>query len=161
MQWFIILGSIDITTFLTGLSVKIAIPNPWNGMEIAFWTKKQLALFLTGTFPQVTSFPHPSATKLSMTVLTLLIWSNGKFQNTLSFYAYKMQWGQFWCFKYFSFSFISVEYCIKSPSNYPMNMFLFDIRQNPYNSNSDNSNSSLTRTKFLFPWSKFHWNLPR
>ena len=28
------------------------------------------------------------------------------------------------------------------------------------NSNSDNSNSPLTRTKFSFPWSKFHWNLP-
>ena len=28
------------------------------------------------------------------------------------------------------------------------------------NSNSNNSNSLLTRTKFLFPWSKFHWNLP-
>ena len=29
------------------------------------------------------------------------------------------------------------------------------------NSNSYNSNSPLTRTKFPFPWSKFHWNLPR
>ena len=31
----------------------------------------------------------------------------------------------------------------------------------PQNSNSDNSNSLLIRTKFSFPWSKCHWNLPR
>ena len=29
------------------------------------------------------------------------------------------------------------------------------------NSNSDQSNSPLTRTKFRFSWSKFQWNLPR
>ena len=28
------------------------------------------------------------------------------------------------------------------------------------NLNANNSNSLLTRTKFPFPWSKFHWNLP-
>ena len=37
----------------------IATPNPWNGIEIAFWRKKRLKLFLTGTFPQLTPFPHP------------------------------------------------------------------------------------------------------
>ena len=34
----------------------IATPNMWNGIEIVFWSKKWLALFLTGT-------SHPSATK--------------------------------------------------------------------------------------------------
>ena len=35
------------------------------------------------------------------------------------------------------------------------------IQINSRTSNSDYSNSPLTRTKFSFPWSKFHWNLPR
>ena len=35
------------------------------------------------------------------------------------------------------------------------------IQINSRTSNSDYSNFPLTRTKFSFPWSKFHWNLPR
>ena len=35
------------------------------------------------------------------------------------------------------------------------------IQINSRTSNSDYSNSPLTRTKFSFSWSKFHWNLPR
>ena len=34
------------------------------------------------------------------------------------------------------------------------------LQQNLDNSNSDNSSSPLTPTKFAFPWSKFRWNLP-
>ena len=33
-------------------------------------------------------------------------------------------------------------------------------QQNLDNSNADYSNSLLTRTKFSFPCSKFHWKLP-
>ena len=34
------------------------------------------------------------------------------------------------------------------------------MQKNPDNLNSDNFNSLLTWTKFLFPSSRFHWNLP-
>ena len=53
-QWFIILGSIDYNYTFYRLKGVATPPIPWNGIEIAFWSKKRLALFLTVTFQQLT-----------------------------------------------------------------------------------------------------------
>ena len=53
-QWFIILGSIDYNYTFYRLEGVATPPIPWNGIEIAFWSKKRLALFLTVTFQQLT-----------------------------------------------------------------------------------------------------------
>ena len=53
-QWFIILGSIDYNYTFYRLEGIATAPIPWNGIEIAFWSKKRLALFLTATFQQLT-----------------------------------------------------------------------------------------------------------
>ena len=42
---------------------------------------------------------------------------------------------------------------------FPLRCIIY--RRTSLNSNSDGSNCLLIRTKFPFPWSKFHWNLAR
>ena len=50
----IILGSTDYNYTFYRLEGIATPPSPWNGIEIAIWSKKRLALFLPVTFQQLT-----------------------------------------------------------------------------------------------------------
>ena len=65
--------------------------------------------------------------------------------------------------RYTLFYFIIIVFLFCDTSHNTMLSWIFKncIQINSRTSSSGNSNSPLTRTKFSFPWSKFHWNLRR
>ena len=118
MQWFDIFGSIDYNYTFFWSSVELLIT---GGIEkrciyLAFWNKRRLALFLTGTFlqpilPPIPVLPPPNKKIWHDSITWHLIWSNRKFQKLLPLYDFKTWQGQFWCFKSAVNNKIAVIFC--------------------------------------------------